>query len=712
MATTFQADNNSSNKDPFADFFTEKNFSNALTDILTSKLNKLNIDSRFLNDIADKAATVIANKNISVDTSKFKTSAKSTTEQSQTKTTQDKTTSAKKEKTSVSNTDSTKQNVKSRPLNVTNNTFKIVNTPKQDTKLLDIATKLLPEQNTKILDTTTKQDTILDRFLKTIEKTTNKLEETVKEIPRPWELTPGTSIGYQMLAGDDKAMTERIRKGIAQFIGRYTTNIKDPSRYVFPDLSNPKALIKDILKDSKFDSKITTGANLNARETLYRELFDLPTRANKDILDQTLLKTGNKQYTIVDPSLTPKPLKGFRENAGPGYYGKPASHATINPILGGTYLNALPNKAGYTYKDVWDLITSGENSKTTGVWDGDAKSYWARTLTAPLLRPATVSGTIDKEGAPLLAKTTTAKSVKQIAPPQKNWSENLTKEVSTKLEKMPVFTSLTKGLKDFKNNKIIDGLKGISSLAPSVQPIISFLSSREEPIQDTGNTQLTNLSESYSELKDRIKDSTITKLTSWTDNLYNWSEDKITSFTKTLEDTFKEVEGIEVPKFNIQDINKNKITDIFTQTKDKVTEFTKTFDEQINLINGIEIPKLEELKETKLKAEPTESLANSIVQETPSLQKTIDTDNVKINNETLDKIALNTETANNTMKLLGDAMLRLVQVFANKSSDKGNNIIVAGNNTQSQPQTYPSASQVAASNIDPISLVRQEFLYS
>lgn len=81
--------------------------------------------------------------------------------------------------------------------------------------------------------------------------------------------------------------------------------------------------------------------------------------------------------------------------------------------------------------------------------------------------------------------------------------------------------------------------------------------------------------------------------------------------------------------------------------------------------------------------------------------------NIPDNSDILTNIASNTETTNDTLKNLNGAILKLAQVFNNKlDKPSGNNIVINGDRQQA---LYPSASQVAASNFDPISQVRQQF---
>lgn len=216
-------------------------------------------------------------------------------------------------------------------------------------------------------------------------KAAKKLEQ-VLGVPRPWELTPATSVGYQMVTGQ-APLSEDARKGIAQFIGRYATNYKPPFGYGLPEFK-PMEVARSVIRDespwiertgkwAKTDPKQITG-----RDLLYREMFDLPARREAP----ALIKTGQKSYTLAGEGgsifLSPEPNRG------------------IDPILANTYIEGWsgekPAKGKipkYKYRDTWDIMTAGEDPKR--IFDSSGTLNLRATI-APYLRPATVSGEITK----------------------------------------------------------------------------------------------------------------------------------------------------------------------------------------------------------------------------------------------------------------------------------------------------------------------------
>ena len=232
-----------------------------------------------------------------------------------------------------------------------------------------------------------------------IGRVAKKLEQ-VLGVPRPWELTPATSMGYQMATGEG-SLGERVRKGGAQFLGRYATNMANPAlAFQFPKLGEDYQ-VSDILQDSASwmrpehyaDKRtIPIDAMVRGNEVLSRDLFDLPSRIPVEETD--LVKTGPKQYTIKEDS----PLKP-KANEGGLYY---------NHLLGKYNVTQNPETKALEYNDIWDLSSplgpakvknarGDEDYAPDYAQEDSMVSYMARKIVNPYLKPATVSGTIPQE---------------------------------------------------------------------------------------------------------------------------------------------------------------------------------------------------------------------------------------------------------------------------------------------------------------------------
>jgi hypothetical protein len=211
----------------------------------------------------------------------------------------------------------------------------------------------------------------MDSFLT---RSAKKLEQALG-VPRPWELTPATSVGYQMATGEGP-MGERARKGAAQFIGRYATNIKKPWGYDLPSITESPQWIRSVLTDAP--PFMTNASSDVTRDTLSREMFDLPQRSDSS---RWITKTGPKTYEFPQGEGGYGSLSAFRESTIPNA----PEYMKTHPILGNVALKPIDDK--YRYEDVWDIVSPSDIERT----DISAR---LRKLIAPILRPATVSGKV------------------------------------------------------------------------------------------------------------------------------------------------------------------------------------------------------------------------------------------------------------------------------------------------------------------------------
>lgn len=667
MATTFQVNEND-----------QTDFQKTLADTL---LSKLNIDSKFVNEVIERVVN-LASKNLRSGP------IKQTPQPKPQAATQTKEKEAPKpapvQNESKPQTTSKQTTNKNENLTSNKNVFQVVDPSKQKIKL--------PEQDTS------KQDTLFGKFTSVLEKTTNQLEQTVKKVPRPWELTPGTSMGYQMLTGKEP-MGERARKGFAQFMGRYATNIKPPVGYTQwgENEFNPLPHFKNILKDEPkwlnprnhvpgWSGALAPGSlgnvtkevseNLKARDILYRELFDLPARTESTAIK----KTKDKEYQLTD-------FKNLGRQRTPNQ--DRSIQVSGHGILGSYNLNPTKNNK-YQFRDIWDLVSPGDKAKA----DSGDKMTKMRLALAPYLRPAAVSGTIDKKNIlpNIDTKTVTEPQIKKTTTElPKNWTNEISKEVSTKLEKMPVLSSLTKGIESIKGNKMVEGLKEISSVAPSVKPIVSFLTTDENSIKPKSTIELTD-SKSFGNLKNWMKDTTVSKLNNWSTDLYDWSKEKISGFTKSMDSVLTGTE-----KLNPLNTDSLKVSQ---------NPFNFKPQESKNPLEGFDVDSLK-------------SLVKGVQPDTPSLQDKINKESFTLNNGALDQIVGNTKATNEAMKTLGGAILRLAQTFNSSSRNaSGSNLYGAttGQNSDIASRKradimggIASASQLAATNKDPIKEVRNQF---
>jgi hypothetical protein len=223
----------------------------------------------------------------------------------------------------------------------------------------------------------------MDSFLT---RSAKKLEQALG-VPRPWELTPATSVGYQMARGEG-SIGERARKGTAQFLGRYATNIKEPYGYDLPKIDIVGGL-RSVTRDEpqwieRLQNLPTSAAQRGvmeeggAREVLYREMFDLPPRMSPS----SLQKVGPKEYALSrENQPRPKPLVS------------PYPHTVHHGVMGNVFLTPS-SEDGYSYRDVWDIVSPKATEERWSPTMAGSISSRLRKLIAPILRPATVSGEV------------------------------------------------------------------------------------------------------------------------------------------------------------------------------------------------------------------------------------------------------------------------------------------------------------------------------
>jgi hypothetical protein len=229
-----------------------------------------------------------------------------------------------------------------------------------------------------------------------IGRAAKKLEQALG-IPRPWELTPATSMGYQVATGEG-SLGERARKGMAQSIGRYATNMANPALAFDLPKYGENYSVSDIVKDSASwlrpeyyadpdPSSWYADPVVKGNEILSRELFDLPPRI--PIEETDLAKTGPKQYTIREKS----PMKPEAREGGLYY----------NALLGKYGVTQNPETKDLEYSDVWDISSPVGPAKVKNPYgdedyapdygqEGSLLSHMIRELVNPNLRPAIVKG--------------------------------------------------------------------------------------------------------------------------------------------------------------------------------------------------------------------------------------------------------------------------------------------------------------------------------
>jgi hypothetical protein len=234
----------------------------------------------------------------------------------------------------------------------------------------------------------------MDSFLT---RSAKKLEQALG-VPRPWELTPPTAIGYQLATGEG-SLGERAKRGLVQFIGRYATNMTDPAASLnLPSFKDMK--FRNVVQDRPEWFDLSHYSNYNERESgelaphrkanevMFREMFDLPSRFTPE--EAGLRKIAPKTYSTDDGPLMP--------------YG-PKEGLYSEPFQGRYVVTKNPKTKELEYEDVWDISSPVEPSYAENLGfkvggygqEQDLLSHMLREAIAPILSPATVKGKTRKK---------------------------------------------------------------------------------------------------------------------------------------------------------------------------------------------------------------------------------------------------------------------------------------------------------------------------
>jgi hypothetical protein len=278
-----------------------------------------------------------------------------------------------------------------------------------------------------------------------------------------------------------------------------------------------------------------------------------------------------------------------------------------------------------------------------------------------------------------------------------DWITGATKWISKKLENIPYFGSLARAFEHMQKGEWLEGLKSLGHSMPFISELLELIginetTAEEKPV-DTSNLQKTvNL---LAKLNDWIFENIIDYLTGWMSNIYNWAHDTAYNLATSVKNAFtgKTTELPQTPKPAVATVTVNGKT----MSLDEWQSQNKPL--QINVENEMQN---EMLKTWQQRADIWQDMQEESQKPTILLNN----ETTSLNNQTLDQIAGNTEITNNNLKVLGEAILKLAQVFNDKSAVANNNFFVNGQ----QQQNYPSASEIAASNRDPIRPIRMQFM--
>lgn len=307
------------------------------------------------------------------------------------------------------------------------------------------------------------------------------------------------------------------------------------------------------------------------------------------------------------------------------------------------------------------------------------------------------------------------KSVGQFLGKVGSWVGNKLYQVAKSL---PVVGPAIKAVEAFMAGDYLKGFKQLAYIAPPFEILGAMLGDTETTgMAQTGASTVKSLASLFGSIKDLLLKKLLNLLPesilgisirNRVAGLLGISLGPVQDDSQTVNGTTPDVKT--TSNSNKSTATENK-TDITAESKTGLTT-QETFNKNdiaatVPAVQPTSSPAPIPLAEGGVVTQPVKAIVGEAGSEAViPLEKFFKGKDLSINNAALDQIAANTQSTNESIRILGTAILKLAQVFDSKpSSQAGNNIFING---QQQSQT-PSASQVAASNVDPIRLIRQQF---
>jgi len=284
----------------------------------------------------------------------------------------------------------------------------------------------------------------------------------------------------------------------------------------------------------------------------------------------------------------------------------------------------------------------------------------------------------------------------------KDWAKGIGSWFAKNAENFPIIGPLIKTGRLISESKWAEALASVVEWIPGVSWVLDWLGFTSEKRTKDIQTGLSNIKDTVSSFMTWINESVGNKISSFFTGIFdgaknywdNLSLDPRSWFGKAPEPSAPDT----VPKKSARGRNVPKMAEGGVVTDSNITEAVvgEAGDEAIiPLAKGGVVA-------TQPTITPIDQLNNQAV---VPLEKYFNGEDFTLSKDTLEKIASNTGSTSDGLKVLGQAILKLAQVFSDKSTTGSSNIVING---QQQNQT-PSASQVAATNVDPIRAIRAQF---
>lgn len=267
----------------------------------------------------------------------------------------------------------------------------------------------------------------------------------------------------------------------------------------------------------------------------------------------------------------------------------------------------------------------------------------------------------------------------------KEWSLGLGKYLYDRIKFVPVIGPLLQAAEDMINGKWLDATYNLVRSIPGlgvVLDIINYFNGGQT--EETIKGGLTNIGNKITEWIDWIKENIWTKVSNFVTGVFDSVKDWWNNLSWDPRSWVGITPELSQPVSNTA--NKSTSTTQPSQPVDKT---------------------LPEMAKGGIVTKPTKALIGEAGPEAVvPLEKYFDPQQLGLNNDTLKQIASNTNDTNNALKILSDALFKLIITLDKKTSQAGATVINAIGRTTQQPAP---ASVIANTNVDPIRRVRMQF---
>lgn len=262
----------------------------------------------------------------------------------------------------------------------------------------------------------------------------------------------------------------------------------------------------------------------------------------------------------------------------------------------------------------------------------------------------------------------------------KEWASGLGKILYDGVKYIPVFGPLIQAVEEMQSGKWLDATYNLVRAVPGLGTVVDILNWFTEGQTEQGiKGDLSNTGSKIGEWLNWLKENIWEKITGFVTGVF----DTVKDWWNNLSWDPRSLLGItpEQPQL--------------PQPPDQTKTVTQTTEKLVPMAKG------------GIVTEPIKALIGEAGPEAVvPLEKYFNPQNLSLNNTTLELIAANTKDTNNSLKLLGEAIFKLVSIVDKKTGQGNTTVITAGG--KSVQQSTP-ASVIANSNADPIRRVRMQF---